>query len=283
IPFVEDGTNADTVYRRNLIRHKVLSPLREINDRIEQKATAMCAHLREDMQYLDQAAKAWYKENACGASVSIAAFLSLSASIARRVAVLLYEAAGGKQMLESVHTDALFASLSADKRTFVHRFPGDIFVYAEKDNLVFSAEPKKETQIPPRQEIHFGENELLGRHATLTLTQNPHYLQQLPSNVYKIAIKANLSSATIKGSLYVRARKEGDAYRYGSMTHSVKKLFSQKRLKGIPKEEIPILCDDAGILWVPGFSARQEEQKNENYQTWFAYYTYFGGENEQGH
>ncbi|MBO7151122.1 MAG: tRNA lysidine(34) synthetase TilS, partial [Clostridia bacterium] len=73
IPFVEDGTNADTVYRRNLIRHKVLSPLREINDRIEQKATAMCAHLREDMQYLDQAAKAWYKENACGASVSIAA------------------------------------------------------------------------------------------------------------------------------------------------------------------------------------------------------------------
>ena len=50
--FVVDKTNVDTAYRRNLIRHKVLPPLREINERIEQKATDMCAHLREDMQFL---------------------------------------------------------------------------------------------------------------------------------------------------------------------------------------------------------------------------------------
>ena len=87
----------------------------------------------------------------------------------------------------------------------------------------------------------------------------------------------------MKGSLYVRAREEGDSYRYNSMTHSVKKLFSQKRLKGIPKEEIPILCDDEGIFWVPGFSVRDEEPKKENNRTLYAYYTYFGGENEQGH
>ena len=283
IGFVEDKTNVDTAYRRNLIRHKVLPTLRDINERVEQKTTDMCAHLREDMQFLDQAAYVWYSEHAYGARVSIEKFLSAPKAISRRVAVLLYEAAGGCDMLESVHTDALFVSLSANKRTFVHRFPGDVFVYAQKEMLVFSKEPKKETQVPPRQEIQMGENVLLGRNGVLMLTENANYLKEQPLNVYKIAIKADISSATIKGSLYVRARKEGDSYRYGSMTHSVKKLFSQKRLKGIPKEEIPILCDDAGILWVPGFSVRDEESKKENNHTLFAYYTYFGGENEQGH
>ena len=283
IGFVVDKTNVDTAYRRNLIRHKVLPPLREINERVEQKATDMCAHLREDMQFLEEAAKAFYAENVCGASISIEKFLNAPKALSRRVAVLLYEAAGGCEMLESVHTDALFASLETDKHTFVHRFPGDVFVYAQKGMLVFSKEPKKAAKVPLRQEIHLGENLLSDRHGILTLTENPDYLKEQSLNVYKIAIKADVSSATMKGSLYVRAREEGDSYRYNSMTHSVKKLFSQKRLKGIPKEEIPILCDDEGIFWVPGFSVRDEEPKKENNRTLFAYYTYFGGENEQGH
>ena len=95
VGFVEDKTNADTAYRRNLIRHKVLPPLRAINERVEQKATDMCAHLREDMQFLDEASCKWYKANACGARVSIEKFLSAPKAISRRVAVLLYEAAGG--------------------------------------------------------------------------------------------------------------------------------------------------------------------------------------------
>ena len=78
------------------------------------------------------------------------------------------------------------------------------------------------------------------------------------SNVYKISIQANLSSAIISGSLYLRPKKDGDTVYYGGMTHKLKKLFCDNKIPYSKRGLIPILCDDKGVVWVPGFGVRDD-------------------------
>ena len=59
----------------------------------------------------------------------------------------------------------------------------------------------------------------------------------------------------------MRRRRDGDAYSYGGISRKLKKLFNDK---AIPKDErgnVPVFCDDNGIVWVPGFGVRREEDK----------------------
>ena len=54
----------------------------------------------------------------------------------------------------------------------------------------------------------------------------------------------------------IRVRRNGDLFRYGGMTHKVKKIFSEKKLTAAERQSLPIICDDFGILWIPGFPLR---------------------------
>ena len=76
------------------------------------------------------------------------------------------------------------------------------------------------------------------------------------TNVYKLSIQANLTSAKINGKIFARNKKDGDSYRYGKMTHKLKKLFNDVKLSQKQRQTIPVICDSDGILWVPGFSVR---------------------------
>ena len=80
------------------------------------------------------------------------------------------------------------------------------------------------------------------------------------------------------GALYLREREAGDAYRYGGMTHKVKKLFSDRKLSSEERKRHLLLCDDEGILWIPGFSVREAREKKTN--TIYAYFFMNGGKDE---
>ena len=149
IAYMEDKTNRDTVYRRNLIRHAVLPHLRQINPSLEERVSTMCAHLREDLSFIEQSAQAWYRQHADQSSVSLSAFSELPKALARRVAVLLYTQAGGKEMLESVHTDALLSSLETGKQASYTAFPGAFSFTHSRGAWFFQPPPKKKSECPP--------------------------------------------------------------------------------------------------------------------------------------
>lgn len=62
VPFVEDSSNEETVYRRNRLRHEVLPVLRELNPRLTESATAAIRSLREDEAYLEARALEVFRE-----------------------------------------------------------------------------------------------------------------------------------------------------------------------------------------------------------------------------
>ena len=56
------------------------------------------------------------------------------------------------------------------------------------------------------------------------------------------------------GTVYFRARRSGDAIRLPGGTKSVKKLFIDRKIPAAKRGQIPILCDDMGIIGIPGIS-----------------------------
>ena len=54
------------------------------------------------------------------------------------------------------------------------------------------------------------------------------------------------------------------------MTHKLKKLFCDKKIPLLIRKKIPVLCDDSGVVWVPGFGVRDDGVSNENRKDLFA-------------
>ena len=89
-------------------------------------------------------------------------------------------------------------------------------------------------------------------------------------NVYKKSIQADLSSAIIEGSLYVRPKVDGDTVYYGGMTHKLKKLFNDKKMPISVRKTLPILCDERGVVWVPGFGVRDDDVPKDERRALYA-------------
>ena len=58
--------------------------------------------------------------------------------------------------------------------------------------------------------------------------------------------------------MFIRPKKDGDTVFYGGMTHKLKKLFNDRKIPLSLRKKMPILCDDSGVVWVPGFGVRDD-------------------------
>ena len=56
------------------------------------------------------------------------------------------------------------------------------------------------------------------------------------------------------GTVYIRSRQSGDTIRLPGGTKSIKKLFIDRKIPAARRGQIPILCDDLGIIGIPGIS-----------------------------
>ena len=75
-------------------------------------------------------------------------------------------------------------------------------------------------------------------------------------NIYKLFINRHLNFDTIVGHLYWRTRLPGDTLLLRGHHHSVKKLLQESHLPPEDRARLPILCDNCGIVWLPGVGLR---------------------------
>ena len=54
------------------------------------------------------------------------------------------------------------------------------------------------------------------------------------------------------GKIMLRSRQSGDSIRLSGGSKSLKKLFIDRKIPAAQRDGIPILCDEAGILGIPG-------------------------------
>ncbi len=259
ISFVTDSTNADHAYKRNFIRHEILPRMHALNPSFESVVARMGVNLSEDMDCLETLAEESLPQVKAEDALVKTALLRLPAAIRYRVFCLFYkEKCPNAPLPERIHTDALFERLVRDG-DFSLSFPADIRVCARGEYITLSSalpESYTITSFP----IRMGENVLPDGGRLFLLSKNSPDFQ---TNIYKTSIHRDLSSATIDGRLYVRSKADGDSYRYGGVTHKLKKLFSDAKIPQEERAHIPVVCDDGGILWVPHFGVRNDGGQKE--------------------
>ena len=65
----------------------------------------------------------------------------------------------------------------------------------------------------------------------------------------------------------MRTRRSGDTIRYGGMTRRVKKLLSDRKVPLVCRNTLPMLLDEDGVVWLPGFPPRDGMTPTEDTDT----------------
>jgi tRNA(Ile)-lysidine synthetase-like protein len=67
-----------------------------------------------------------------------------------------------------------------------------------------------------------------------------------------------LNSSQIQGTLYARSKEQGDSVKSKGITKKLKKVFTDLHIPSHIRPLLPVICDDLGVLAVPGIVARDK-------------------------
>lgn len=252
IEFVFDSSNASTDYSRNFVRHEILPKFSRLTNNPEQMLLRLSDNLRADDDFISSCASAFL----CNGEVTVDKLSALHEAVFVRVLGLMCGVSYG-----------LSASCIADirkllcRQNFTYCLPfGKKFIAEHGMCRVVDGDFKPKDYIA---EFEDGKAVIDELNSLSFLSVKPFDNSYL--NVYKKSIQANLGSAIINGRLYFRPKQDGDAVYYGSMTHKLKKLYNDRKIPPSQRDRIPVLCDDGGVVWVPGFGVRDDGGKGTKY------------------
>ncbi len=248
VPFITDSTNLLSEYKRNYIRHEIMPKLLSISDSPLKMMQRLSENLRSDDDFITGVARDFLKKRNTVLNTELR---ELHDAVFCRVIDLMSSDASSSISARSL---AILKELLS-KDNFAYSLIGGATFICEGGAC--SVKRDEEIREPDYIfNITEGENSLYPFDADFILSDEK--IDKTYLNVYKISIQANISSAIISGSLYLRPKKDGDTVFYGGITHKLKKLFNDRKISPSKRGYIPILCDDRGVVWVPGFGVRDD-------------------------
>jgi len=263
IPIAEDSTNLDTAYTRNYIRAEIVPRLSRITPAPQLAAARMCELLRDDAAYLHEQALRSLEEYADTNRAPLALLRSLpDALLSRAVTHIASNAMEDSTSLSAVHIRAVTALIRREGHGEI-TLPSDYL--ARTDSEFFFVEKKDSAVLPPPDSapvpLKMGMNRFPEYGFGIFLGKKEADFPE-KKNIYKLFIGNSFPSATIQGELFMRFRLPGDTVRMGGMTRHVKKLLNEKNIPPKDRARLPFICDENGILWIPGVCRRDAETRD---------------------
>ncbi len=264
IGYVYDKTNADTDYTRNYIRHVVIPAMKKITSDPSASIEKMSGIVRRDDDFMLKTAHE--KLNGRG-FVTRSEINELHEAISSRMLVMLYNSVKiSNSTIEERHISEIMALSKSGKKESSVSVPGKMKAVIEKDIVYFT---KSETNSETQKDFRYPRDGSVYKNDLyiVTISRGIHSehikLSNDEENIYKLSTLRSFAFDKIKNTLIIRNRTEGDSYRYGGIRHKVKKLFIDSKMSSREKSLIPILCDDDGIFWIPGFASRDGIKNGE--------------------
>ncbi len=240
VPHVEDSSNKTDDYSRNLIRHRVMPVLREINPAMAAAANRAAELSRQDEDCLSALADDFIERHFDGESLPQRELRALHPAIASRV---LRRLCGGSQSM--VCTERAMALLEGSE--YAEADLSGRRIRRERGRIYFNE--AVEISITPRQLIP-GE--------TLEI---PELGLRLKSEICRQGAEINDLFKTcgfyydnICGNIFCTGKFAGDKLRPlgRGCTKSLKSLFAEKKMTRQQRDSALIFRDDKGILAVRG-------------------------------
>lgn len=228
ISHVEDSSNAGDQFLRNRLRHDIMPLLLKENPRLAENLSATAQRLRQDEAALE--AFSHFEE-----LPPVAELRELPPALRSRMLERFLHQCGVPEP-EANHI-------------------------ALAESLVFSANPSASAQFPGNVTLCRNYNRLLPapkvpalRHCFLpesgTVELPEWNLRVTCSPAIEIVNTADTFTVRPEGQLFLRSRQSGDKIRLPGGTKSLKKLFIDRKIPAVTRQQIPILCDSKGILGV---------------------------------
>ena len=213
LPHREDDSNHTDLFLRNRLRHHVVPLLKEENPRFSENLSAMALRLRQDEDALAEIANQ--------KPISITALRQESSAIRVRILERFLKESGVPEP-EASHIRLAEALIFSDNPSAQGNFPGGITVCRNYDTLEVLAAPQEGC------------------------------LQIVCSPAEELINTAEIFTVKPQGNVYIRSRQSGDSIRLSGGTKSLKKLFIDRKIPQSQRNQIPVICDDAGIIGVYG-------------------------------
>lgn len=256
IPYVTDSTNLSCDYTRNYIRNNILPLFKRINEEPEKMASRMSENVRCDLEFIDECANDFIKHNFVCGKIDADKLLSIHKSLFVRV-IRHIVAQKTNRTVEKNHIDAIFSLLN--NKNFSYSLPGKVR-FVSQNGVCFVENDESKDASSFNVTLQYGVNKIDGYSSVILVSDDGDF--NCYSNIYKISIRAKLSTDIISNGLSVRSRKDGDSYSYGGKTRKLKKLFNDKSIPVNLRKCVPVFEDRFGIVWVCGFGIRsRKEQK----------------------
>lgn len=243
IEYAVDSTNFDDNYTRNHIRHNILPQLLEINPSFLESCFKMGEGLRQDDKYITAQAQEVLRkavdnrlprqEIETEARAVLARVFKLACPVS-----LDYKAVCACMNLVQPWQTGKMVNLSSGI-TFKVEHSYCVFIRTE--------ETVSEEFFAP---LSKGTNYLLGGRVAVAVGC------ELNDAQYCECGSVTLDSSKIVGSLSVRSKKDGDTVKSGGVTKKLKRVFCDRHIPSHQRDRLPVVCDDAGVLAIPGIIAR---------------------------
>ena len=211
----EDSMNATDFCLRNRLRHHVMPVLKAENPKLSENLSAMALRLRLDEEALSRLSQLDAPE--------VEKLRAMSPAVRVRALDRFLKEWGIREP-EAAHIRLLESLVFSDNPSAKANFPGGITIGRNYGVL----EVVPETALPELRYTCSDATEIINTPDTFTVVP--------------------------VGTVYIRARRSGDAIRLPGGTKSVKKLFIDRKIPAARRGQIPILCDDMGIIGIPGIS-----------------------------
>ena len=230
LPHREDSTNATDLFQRNRIRRKVMPLLAQENPSLAETMSTMALGLREDEKYLSQMA---------GEALPAVTELREMHPALRVRALERFLKENGVPEPEKRHIALMEQLVFSDKPSARADFPGGVVIARRYDTL----EALGEAQPLPERVLE----------GSLELPELGLRVTRVPAET--IENTPDTFTVVPRGKMVIRSRCPGDRIRLSGGTKSLKKLFIDRKIPAHQRNQIPVVCDEAGILGVYGIGA----------------------------
>ena len=254
-----DESNLKDKYLRNRIRHHLLPDLRDYNPEIVSALTRTADIIREEHDFVRQEAlKAqercvFWLENSC--QVELLAYASYHPAVQRELwRQVLEKKRGSLTGICFVHVENLLKLASEGRTGAVQVLPGGWQVRKDYDCLVL--EPLAAAAQGPSREAGWQREVDV---PSVTVLPDGSRLETSWLAFAKAADSAVLALPweAVALPLVVRFRQPGDVFQPAGMggRKKLKDYLIDAKVPQSQRDQLPLLCDAQGILWVAGLRA----------------------------
>ena len=237
---VEDSSNETDAFLRNRVRHHVMPLLAAENPKIAENLSQMALRLRLDEEFLS-------KQIDSTALPTVESLKNMPKALRSRTLEAFLKKSGVKEP-EDAHLALAESLVFSDKPSARASFPGGVTIAREYDALVClpQAELLEETVLSCPGEVFFAGLRISCERAAEAVN-TPDAFTVCPV-----------------GEIRIRSRHSGDSIRLSGGSKSLKKLFIDRKIPAARRQQIPVVCDDAGILGVYTVGANWDRTAGEN-------------------